>query len=1172
MKINFRFPQVAISKFNIKNYILSSQNELQLRANFREIAFLINEKQSEKLSAGLLYSTNLLSKIYKYVFEFYLSDIDKNVLKNQFSTFANTINEFSFMEMLTDFSEKFQPEEAMLSKISLEDFLWKKENERFIYENEIIQTFISYLNIENPALKNLSNIINYDSLASKENYHKYIHFSKEFYRKQKPVINTTDILSFLYEPILKYPNNLQEQLEFIRENWKEILKDSFDVEILKAIDIFKEEYVSANFGFGGNPTFIPNYKVDKFDETATIGKSGFNYAKSSQSDYSEFKAFTDDTHWMPNVVMIAKNIFVWLDQLSKKYSMEIRTLDKIPDEELLILHERNINSLWLIGVWERSDSSRIIKHLRGNIDAVSSAYSLYDYQIAQQLGGEFAFQQLNEKAKRFGIRLAADMVPNHTGIFSKWIEEHPEYFIQRTDLPFPNYQFTGENLSSNPDLLIQIEDGYWTNSDASVVFKYHNYKNGETKYIYHGNDGTNMPWNDTAQLDILKQKVREAVIQKIMDVARKFSVIRFDAAMTLTKKHFSRLWYPQPGLGGDIPTRTDYSLTKEQFDELFPVEFWREVVDRINTEMPETLLLAEAFWLMEGYFVRTLGMHRVYNSAFMHMFMLEENEKYHGLIKNTLEFEPEILKRYVNFMSNPDEETAIKQFGTGDKYFGVLLMMITLPGLPMFAHGQVEGFHEKYGMEYQRAYYEEFENENLVNRHKAEIFPILSKRYIFSEVTHFWFYNCFNFNGNVNHNVFAFSNQFRNEKALVLFNNKYDRAEGIINLSAAKLVDENLKQVTISDALEIPKGENLFVKFKEMVTDKDYLYSVYDFTNGMEIMLNGFEYRVFTNFEIIYDETGIYQNLYSILNKNGVDSIQNEIKKQSLSNIHNAIINLFDSTNFEHIISIISQNEKNTEELEKNLVNLENRFHFIVSEIVRKISGNVAKNRYEFDFDLTIHAISNLYKVLAKEEFEIDINLRRNYNLMFDHNFRKNFIIFVILGAIKEIQVKTDFKSIYEIEPEILLSEPLYAIFYKLDLSSDEIEETKQLIGILSQYCQTLCEIHREKGIDNLDFNVFANELLKALDYGIVQNFLQVNDYKGITYFRKENFEDLASWFYTIYLVESQKWRIENEVKNHEIDMNFRKSIRKIAQIIEISNESKYNFTILKQKIAKVIS
>jgi hypothetical protein len=34
-----------------------------------------------------------------------------------------------------------------------------------------------------------------------------------------------------------------------------------------------------------------------------------------------------------------------------------------------------------------------------------------------------------------------------------------------------------------------------------------------------------------------------------------------------------------------------------------PQEFWREVVDRVAVEAPGTLLLAEAFWLMEGYFV-----------------------------------------------------------------------------------------------------------------------------------------------------------------------------------------------------------------------------------------------------------------------------------------------------------------------------------------------------------------------------------------------------------------------------------------------------------------------------------------------------------------------------------------------------------------------------------------
>jgi hypothetical protein len=106
--------------------------------------------------------------------------------------------------------------------------------------------------------------------------------------------------------------------------------------------------------------------------------------------------------------------------------------------------------------------------------------------------------------------------------------------------------------------------------------------------------------------------------------------------MTLAKRHFHRLWFPGPGSSGAIPSRAEFSMSQAEFNRCMPHEFWREVVDRVAAEVPGTLLLAEAFWLMEGYFVRTLGMHRVYNSAFMNMMRDEENAKYRSVIKNTL--------------------------------------------------------------------------------------------------------------------------------------------------------------------------------------------------------------------------------------------------------------------------------------------------------------------------------------------------------------------------------------------------------------------------------------------------------------------------------------------------------------------------------------------------------
>ena len=281
---------------------------------------------------------------------------------------------------------------------------------------------------------------------------------------------------------------------------------------------------------------------------------------------------------------------------------------------------------------------------------------------------------------------------------------------------------TARTCRDDPRVGIDLEDHYFDNTDAAVVFKRLD-RDRRERYIYHGNDGT-IPWNDTAQLDYLHPDVREAVIRTILDVARRFPIIRFDAAMVLAGS-------TSGGSGSRSRARRRRSrrapstrCPRRSSTRAMPLEFWREVVDRVAAEVPGTLLLAEAFWLLEGYFVRTLGMHRVYNSAFMHMLRDENNAGYRKVIRETIEFDPEILGRYVNFMNNPDERTAVDQFGTGDKYFGVATVLATLPGLPMLGHGQVEGFGEKYGMEFRRAMLDEQPDPWLVGA-RAQIVPLL---------------------------------------------------------------------------------------------------------------------------------------------------------------------------------------------------------------------------------------------------------------------------------------------------------------------------------------------------------------------------------------------------------------------------------------------------------------
>jgi len=612
----------------------------------------------------------------------------------------------------------------------------------------------------------------------------------------------------------------------------------------------------------------------------------------------EYERFSSDTAWMPEAVMIAKSTYVWLAQLSRQYGHDIRKLDEIPEEELQTLRDRGIDTLWLIGVWERSRASQTIKKLCGNQDAVASAYSLYDYQIAEDLGGEAAYVKLRDRAYHHGVRLASDMVPNHMGIDSPWVIEHPEWFMSRGDAPYPAYSFNGPDLSHDSRVEIKIEDHYFEQSDAAVVFRRRDLWTGDTRYIYHGNDGTSFPWNDTAQLDYLNAAAREQVIQTILHVARLFPVIRFDAAMTLAKRHFHRLWFPAPGASGAIPSRAEFGMNHAEFERAMPQEFWREVVDRVAAEVPGTLLLAEAFWLMEGYFVRTLGMHRVYNSAFMNMLRDEENAKYRSVIKNTLEFDPDIMKRYVNFMSNPDERTAIDQFGTGDKCFGVTVLMSTLPGLPMFGHGQIEGYTEKYGMEYRWPRYEENPDRWLVERHEREIAPLLKRRWLFADSENFLLYDCFTANGSVDENVFAFSNRKGNERALVVYNNRYGESHGTIDWSAA-YADKGagaLRQRRLSEGLGLSGDRGTVMAWRDSLKGLEYLRRTADLMDGgMPVELNAYECRAMLDWrELRPTADEPWDRLCDWLNGRGVPDLRDELVKLELKPAHEALRRLLD--------------------------------------------------------------------------------------------------------------------------------------------------------------------------------------------------------------------------------------------------------------------------------------
>ncbi len=1054
----------------------------------REFAQKINAKRDLTrfphlaIRAGQLNAMGLIDEILHLVVEKYRQQRRAEVMEQALLYLENAIGKEALEASLIQFVAEFPPTDVYLDKISIEDYLSRSTtypsgtwSNRAITLEELLLLWLANVN---PAFEPFSELFDDRNLSQNTAYSKIIHELSAFFDQQPPFgPQNQNLVAMLRSPAIAVPHSLSGQIEYIRQHWGYLLADVLK-RLLSGLDFVKEE------------------------EKAIFPGSGIAPILHFEGLELELERFSPDRDWMPRVVMMAKNTYVWLDQLSKKYRRAITRLDQIPDEELDQLARWGFTALWLIGLWERSPASQRIKQLRGNPEAVASAYSLFDYKIAADLGGDEAFYNLRHRAWQRGIRLASDMVPNHMGIDSPWVINHPEWFISLDYSPFPSYTFNGPNLSWDQRVGIFLEDHYYNNTDAAVVFKRVDFWTGRELYIYHGNDGTSMPWNDTAQLNYLLPEVREQVIQTILQVARLFPIIRFDAAMTLAKRHYQRLWFPEPGSGGDIPSRAEHAMTKEQFNAAFPHEFWREVVDRVAEEIPDTLLLAEAFWLMEGYFVRTLGMHRVYNSAFMNMLRDERNQEYRMVIKNTLEFDPQILKRYVNFMNNPDERTAVDQFGKGDKYFGVCVLLATLPGLPMFGHGQIEGFTEKYGMEYRRAYWDETPDPDLVARHEQFIFPLLRKRYLFAEADHFLLYDFQTPQGFVNEDVFAYSNRAGAEKALVIYHNRFAETEGFIQSSCAYLQkgadgEKRLLRKDFSEEFEIADDENTFTIFRDSFSGLEFLRNNHELCQqGFYIYLNAYRCYVFLDFQTVVDTPdGIYRQLHAELKGRGVPSIEQAKAEMLLQPLRTSLREMINAGQWNWLIQqrVCEAGESSTDKLEPTLQEILHKAFALTQQVERFLSEPLAGDRYQA-------ALASLCRTLLSQLPQIGQNPTTQRLCQGDSyawSILLGWIFLAPLGMLKESETKKGLHLSWQWLKEWKLEALLHEAFQAMLLTETEAHRAMLAIQLLLKYA-----IQYESKLSEED------TLALWFSDGAFRQFSGVNHYQGVDWFVKEAFEE----------------------------------------------------------------
>jgi hypothetical protein len=203
----------------------------------------------------------------------------------------------------------------------------------------------------------------------------------------------------------------------------------------------------------------------------------------------------------------------------------------------------------------------------------------------------------------------------------------------------------------------------------------------------------------------------------------------------------------------------------------------------------------------------------------------------------------------------------------------------------MIGHGQVEGYSEKYGMEFRRALWDEKPDPDLVARHSRQIFPLLHRRWLFAGIEHFHWFDLLNDAGQPCEDVYAYTNNRSGQSALVVYQNRFAETGGRLHFSSPMLEpmpgdNRPVRSKTQSESLELPVDANLFVTCRDSASGLEHLFSCQDIAQkGLPIHLAAYQTHVFIDFHCVADDDkGSYRRLWLKLDGAGVYSIQEALE------------------------------------------------------------------------------------------------------------------------------------------------------------------------------------------------------------------------------------------------------------------------------------------------------
>jgi hypothetical protein len=351
--------------------------------------------------------------------------------------------------------------------------------------------------------------------------------------------------------------------------------------------------------------------------------------------------------WEPYPSVYEINTWVWLSDLSREYRTVIN-LASVPSPEWDAIAAHGFDSVWFMGVWERSPAGIAISNQNKSLlddfrralpdfrpeDNVGSPYCVRRYVVDAHLGGPDGLALARRELAKRGMNVILDFVPNHVAPDHPWVVEQPEYFIRG------NAEDAKNALSSYLEL-------------SGTVFAC-------------GRDPYFPAWPDVLQLNAFEPGLRRAVIETISSIAQQCDGIRCDMAMLFLNAIFERTW---GGRAGPRPS----------------TEYWNDVIFAIKSKHPGFLFIAEAYWDLE-WELQQHGFDFCYDKKLYDRLEHSSAESIRLHLCADLAYQGKLLR----FIENHDEPRAAATFSTANQR-AAALAVATLPGIKLFHEGQFEG-------------------------------------------------------------------------------------------------------------------------------------------------------------------------------------------------------------------------------------------------------------------------------------------------------------------------------------------------------------------------------------------------------------------------------------------------------------------------------------------------